>query len=135
MIKRKIHKGKVHIVENEQGSIYSLSEDSVMVHIRQMSVWSENSTVYKQVSNALYPGGKELWEADLKRGMLFPGTIVRVQQTEPVDIDNPEDYLLKDKEGNYIKTPDNEYIWEYNYYTEAIPFDATADTDILLCPY
>lgn len=138
MIKRKsIRRGQVYVVPNEQGGIYTFCpyDDSiVMVHVEQITIWADDSKVYTHTARAILSGPiSDIMAIEFSKGSILSGQIITVQQTEPVDVDNPLDHLLGD---GHIRTPDGQYLWQYSYYQPNIEFSPTTDVDeLLLAPY
>lgn len=134
MNKRKsILRGAVYVVENDQGGIYTLcpyDESIAMVTVEQVVIWSEDSYVRRSVSRALYTIPViDMLDIPFVKGSVLSGEIITVQQTEPVDIDNPLDHLLQDGK---IRTEEGAYIWQYSYYNPDIEHDPKVDVDELI---
>lgn len=134
MNKRKsIRRGEVYVTLNKQGGIYTIYDDTIMINVEQVIIWSDEGVVWRHIAKAVYSGSMDMLDIEFMKGSILSGQIITVQQTEPVDIDNPLEYLLGD---GHIRTPEGQYLWQYSYYQPDMKFHPTDEVDeLILAPY
>lgn len=127
-----IRRGKVHVVENEQGKIFSITEDSkVKVNIRQLELHVVDSIAKKVIKEHYMECPMEFMGFRVKKGTIVPGNIHIVQQVEPYNEDDLLDGLLW-KDNQVVKTELGQPIYEIRWYDEQEKFEPELEIDRLL---
>lgn len=127
-----IRRGKVHVIDNEQNKIFSITEENrVKVNIRQIELHVIDGICSKFVKEHYMEGPMEMMGFKMKAGTLVPGNIHIVQQTEPWnEYDLMEGLLWKD--GRVIRTKQGEAVYEIKWYSEQEKFEPEKDFDTFL---
>lgn len=127
-----INRGKVHIIENEQGKLSSLTDEGkVRVSIRQIEMHMIDGYGKQVVKKHYMDCPMDVLKFRLKAGTTLPGNIHIIQQTEPYNEGDHMDSLLW-KEGKVVRTEDNKAIYEIKWYSEQEDYQPQMEFDKFL---
>jgi hypothetical protein len=127
-----INRGKVHIIENEQGKLSSLTDEGkVRISIRQIELHMVEGRGKTVVKEHYMDCPIDLLRYTLRKGHTLPGNIHIIQQLEPYNEDDHMEALLW-KDGKVVRTEDNKAIYEIKWYSEQEEWQPTAEIDKLL---
>lgn len=115
--------GKVRIKETEQGgALYQVTDgvsDYYAITVEQPEVRIINGKLKSITRIAEIMGSpQDMIRRNFQPGEEMRGHIVAKQQKEPIYEDDPEAFILTDRNGVIIRH-ENSVIWELNYYSEA----------------
>lgn len=128
-----INRGKVHVITNEQGKIFSITEEGrVKVSIRQIEMHITEEGYHKEkVKDHYMEGPMELLNLPIQKGSILPGNIHIIQQTEPFNDDDHMEGLLWNGD-TVVRTDDGKAIYEVRWYNEHEEFEPQKQFDTFL---
>ncbi len=114
MNRENIIRSNVIVVCNEEGSVYTATEDKdkLMVNLQQKVAWYEGDKIVEQVRETEYLTDIRI----LKPGLAIPGNIYLGLSLDPIG--DYDENLYLDEEGYIVKTPDDRPVYFYYYYSE-----------------
>ncbi len=120
-----INRGKVHIIENEQGKLSALTDEGkVRISIRQIEVHNVDGYLKTVTKEHYMDCPTEILGYKLRKGETLPGNIHIIQQIEPYNEDDHMEALLWKDEGKAI--------YEVKWYSEQEEYQPSMEFDKFL---
>lgn len=108
LLQRLLQRTPVHVIRNEEGSIYKTDQRGICVTIRQVETWKEEGQlmINEKIMNIVTDRN------DLKRNTVLPGNICKAYTVDVLE----DEYLLLDRKANPIETLDGNLIYTFYFY-------------------